>query len=330
MEPVDLDSVPSPRVASLLPSATEMVCAVGMEEHLVGVSHECDWPPSVVGRPVLTGSRLAPRGRSGEVDRDLRRILAEAVSLYTLDEEALARARPDVLVTQDLCEVCAVSKDDVLAAVRRVLPDVKLVDLSPLCLADVWNDVRRVGEALGRAAEAEAFLATLDARVEAVRARAATLDARPHVLTVEWIEPVMVGGLWMPEMVEIAGGVPLVTAPKEHAPTLTTEQLAALDPAPDVVLAKPCGFPLERTEAELPALARLLLELPWPAVERGAVWLADGNAWFNRPGPRLVESLEVLAACMHPEGFADLGARHAAGLRHVPDLRAAAGAAGPA
>jgi len=308
----------APRVASLLPSATEMICAVGMEEHLVGVSHECDWPPSVVGRPVLTSSRLSMVGASGENDRDLRALLQDALAVYAVDDEALEKVRPDVIVTQDLCDVCAVAYDDVLGAVRTLTnSDVRLVNLHPKVLQDIWDDLRRVGAALGASEAAERSLAAMDARVASVRERVAQLapEQRPHTLTIEWIDPVMVGGMWMPELVEIGGGRSLVTSAGEHAPTLDEDALRALDPAPDVVLVKPCGFPLAKTLDESGDLAALLARMPWPAIERGAVWVADGNAYFNRPGPRIVDSLEILAACMHPQLFADFAELYAEGFR---------------
>ncbi len=333
--PNEVSEVSAPRVVSLLPSATEMVCAVGMGQHLVGVSHECDYPASVIGRPVLTSSRLSVERGSGEIDRDLRRVLKDALAVYDVDAEALQRAAPDVIITQDLCEVCAVAYDDVLEAAKGLThPELRMVNLHPRVLEDIRQDLLRVGEALGRADAAAETVAGMDERIEAVRRRAEEALAddaspsasgatgarrpaggRPKVLTIEWIDPVMIGGMWMPELVSLAGGQALVTTPGEYAPTLDAEQLAALDPAPDVVLVKPCGFPLEKTLTEGKELAKLLRGMPWPAVEQGAVWVADGNAYFNRPGPRMVDSLEVLAACVHPELFGDFASRYAGGFQ---------------
>lgn len=306
--------MPAPRIVSLLPSATEMVCAVGAEDQLVGVSHECDWPPSVVGRPVLTSARISLSPRSAHIDRDIRAVLKDALAVYDIDERALAAAQPDVIVTQDLCDVCAVSLDDVVAAAKKLCrPDVRIVNLRPLRLADIWADIRRVGEALGRSLQATRVLDDMDRRVAEVKRRAdehlARGAARRNVLTIEWLDPVMVGGTWMPELVELCGGRALVTKPGDHAPTLTPAQLAALDPAPDVVVVKPCGFPLARTLQEADVLSALLASQRWPAVARGEIWIADGNAFFNRPGPRIVDSLEILAACVWPEVFPDLALR---------------------
>jgi iron complex transport system substrate-binding protein len=304
-----------PRIASLLPSATEMVCALGAETELVGVSHECDWPPGVSTRSILTSSKVITRGTSGAIDRDVRRILRAALAVYDIDLEALRRAAPNVIVTQDLCDVCAVSFEDVVLAAREIVPDARIVNLHPTRLAEIWDDIAKVAAALGREAVAERVLRALQARVEAIRVRAAALATRPRVLTIEWIDPVMIGGTWMPELVALAGGEPLVTRAGDHAPTLSPTELASLDPAPDVVLIKPCGFKLERTLAERDTLHELLGTpgiAAWPATRRGALWVADGNAYFNRPGPRIVESLEILAACVHPEAFGDFARLHAA------------------
>jgi iron complex transport system substrate-binding protein len=302
----------APRVASLLPSATEIVCALGLEDALVGVSHECDWPPSVRGLPVLTSTRVAHAGTSAAIDRDVRRVLEDALAVYSINLDALHRAAPDVIVTQDLCDVCAVSLEDVRKAAAAVLPEARIVNLRPTRLAHIWNDVISVGRAVRCEARAESLVRELAQRVERVQARAASQTERPFVLTIEWIDPVMIGGTWMPELVELAGGRALVTRPGDHAPTLALEALRELDPAPDVVLVKPCGFRLERTLAERDRLRALFAELDWPAVSSRRVWIADGNAYFNRPGPRIVESLEILAGCVHPSEFADLVRTHAA------------------
>ncbi|AUX47282.1 ABC transporter substrate-binding protein [Sorangium cellulosum] len=298
------------RIASLLPSATEIVCALGARGDLVGISHECDFPEGLSGVPVLTRPRLRPARSSREIDAAVRDVLRDALAVYDIDLDALREARPDVIVTQDLCDVCAVSLDDVRAAVARLARhDVHIVNLRPARLDDIWADVRRVAEGIGRAAEGDALAERLRARVAGVAARAAAAPDRPRVLAVEWLDPVMIGGVWMPELIALAGGEPLVTRPGDHAPTLSLADLAALDP--DVVLIKPCGFALERTLAEVDLLPRVLPWSSYRAVAQGRVFLADGNAFFNRPGPRIVESLEILAACVHPGPFADARRAHA-------------------
>ena len=306
------------RVVSLLPAATELVCAVGAGDQLVGVSHECDYPAdAVAGLPRLTRSRVGDPGSGAAIDADVRAVLEQALSVFEVDARALADVQPDVIVTQDLCDVCALPRSAVQEALASFGGDgVTLVSCSPTKLEHVRDDLRRVGAALSRDAEAEAALAAWDARVQHVRE---LVDGAPRrrVLTLEWFEPAMVGGTWMPELVELAGGETLVTKAGEHAPTLTREELGALDPAPDVVLAKPCGFALARARDELPALRALVGGLPWPAVSEGEVWLADGNAFFNRPGPRLVESLEILAAVIHPERCGEFVTRHAEHVERV-------------
>jgi iron complex transport system substrate-binding protein len=299
------------RIVSLLPSATEIVCALGARAELVGRSHECDFPPGVEQVPVLTSSRVGPLPSSRAIDTAVRDALRDALAIYEIDVERLRRTAPDVIVTQDLCDVCAVSIDDVRSAVARLArQDVAIVNLHPMRLADIWRDVAHVAKAIGRAADGEALLKKLRARVAELARRAAAVPRRPRVVTIEWLEPVMIGGMWMPELVELAGGEPLVTRPGEHAPTLERDDLAALDP--EVVLVKPCGFTLERTLDELDVL-RDASPRGWQA----RVYVADGNAFFNRPGPRIVESLEILAACVHPQAFADLAAKHRASVREV-------------
>ncbi len=308
-----------PRVASLLPSATEIVRLVGDAEWLVGRSHECDFPSGVESAPVLTRPRRALPRASGAIDRAVREIVEDALAVYEVDLEELRAARPDVVVTQDLCDVCAVSLDDVTAALRELAREnVHVCSLSPNRLQDVWDDVRRVGRALGREDVAQAAALELEERCIAIAARSVELS-RPSVLTIEWLDPVMIGGTWMPELVRLSGGEALVTTPGQHAPTLDLEALQKLDP--DVVLIKPCGFDLDRTSEELPLLERLLPWSSWRAVAEERVYVADGNAFFNRPGPRLVESLEILAAAVHPEHFADFTEKHAGSFRRLkPDL----------
>ena len=301
-----------PRVASLLPAATEIACALGAREQLVGISHECDHPGGLAGLPVLTRSRVAAGG-GARIHAEVAALVRQALAVFEVDERALAAARPDVVLTQDLCDVCAVALPDVQRAVHAVLgPHVRIESLRPTRLEDLWRDIATVGAALGREQRASTLVAELQARVAHIGARAAALAERPRVLTLEWLEPPMVGGTWMPDLIELAGGRALAARAGEGAPVLAPEALARLAPAPEVVLVKPCGFSLERTLAERAQIRALLDPMPWPAVRTGRIWLADGNAYFNRPGPRLVESLEILAACTHPAAFADLARKHAA------------------
>jgi iron complex transport system substrate-binding protein len=297
------------RVASLLPSATEIVCAVGAEAQLVGISHECDFPETVRDLPALTRARLRPVRTSHEVDREVRSVLQDALAVYEIEAARLEEVRPDVIVTQDLCDVCAVSFNDVCAAAAALVHQpTRIVNLHPTHLDDIWVDITRVAEALGRGTEGAAVVTALQARIALITERSLACIERPNVVSIEWLDPVMLGGMWMPELISRAGGVPLVTRPGDHAPTLTRDALVALEP--DVVLIKPCGFALDRTIEELSLLRTVLPWPSWRAVGDGRVYVADGNAYFNRPGPRIVESLEILAACLHPQAFGDFRHKH--------------------
>jgi iron complex transport system substrate-binding protein len=301
------------RIVSLLPSATEIVCALGARDELVGRSHECDYPAGIESTPELTSARIGPLPTSRAIDAAVRDVLKDALAIYEIDAELLRDVQPDVIVTQDLCDVCAVSLEDVQAAVARLArQEVKIISLHPTRLGDIWDDIGRVADAVGRADSGRRLVRDLKARVAEISRRASSLGKRPTVLTIEWIDPVMVGGMWMPELVALSGGEALVTKPGDHAPTLDRERLAALDP--DVVLVKPCGFDLDRTRKELHVLRETLPWDSWRAVAAGRVYVADGNAFFNRPGPRIVESLEIMAACVHAGAFGDLAAKHAASV----------------
>lgn len=292
------------RIVSLLPSATEIVCALGGAGGLVGVSHECDFPPKVVGRPILTAARVDSEQSSRDIDTAVRQLAAlHALSVYDLDHARLAALRPDIIITQDLCDVCAVSLDDVRAAVGRIAMDggpPHIVSLRPRRLQHLFEDIARVGDALGRPAEAQQLCTALRQRIEAVRARVPA--NRPRVVSVEWLDPIMLGGTWMPELVHLAGGTAVGAEAGAAAPTVSLDELVRL--RPDVLLIKPCGFDLPRTLREAEAVSAL-------ARATGArTYVADGNAYFNRPGPRLIDSLELLAACIHPARFSDFRERY--------------------
>jgi iron complex transport system substrate-binding protein len=298
----------APRIISLLPSATEIVCALGAGESLVGISHECDFPEAIRDRPVLTRSRIDAHGSSRSIDTAVRAVIRDALSIYSVDEQRLGALEPDVIVTQDLCEVCAVSLDDVRAAVGRLAhrEQVRIVSLRPTRLEDVLGDVERVAAEIGRARQGTAIRAALWERIRTIAGRAAQTSVRPRVVSLEWIDPLMLGGTWMPELIELAGGVAVGATAGQPAPTVEPRALAEL--CPDVVVVKPCGFSLERTLAERNVIERSVVEVVGAAAR---VYVTDGNAFFNRPGPRLVESLEIMAACIHPEPFSDLAAIHA-------------------
>lgn len=290
------------RVVSLICSATEIVCALGRGGDLVGRSHECDFPPGVEALPVLTAPQFEIAGASAEIDRRVKDLVRDGLAIYGIDADLLRDLRPDVIVTQDQCEVCGASLADVEAAVGDWTgTDVRIVSCKPLGLADVWTDIRNVGDALDAGDAAERAVAGLRARMNAIAAAAAEMPESPTVATVEWIDPLMAAGNWMPELVAMAGGRNLFGAAGGHAPWITWADLRAADP--DVILVLPCGFDMDRSIAEMPALTAQPGWAGLNAVRNGRVFVADGNQYFNRPGPRLAESLEILAEILHPAHF---------------------------
>jgi iron complex transport system substrate-binding protein len=284
------------RIASLLPSTTEMACLLGLRERLVGISHECDFPASVRGLPVLTAAKVDANARSAEIDRQVREVVANGLSVYRIDEEKLRELRPGLILTQDACAVCAVSFAEVQAAARRLLGgDAEIVSLSPLHLEDVLQDIVRVARAAGVAERGGEVVAALRERLQRVRARTGSL-ARPRVLALEWMDPPMPAGHWTPEILRIAGGEPVLGRDGEATFRVTWEQI--VEARPEVLLVIPCGFKVSQTLPEMPFVVDRLAATP--AVRDGRVFVADGNAYFNRPGPRLVESAEIAMCALHP------------------------------
>jgi len=288
------------RILSLLPSATEIVCALGYGEQLVGRSHECDRPAWVTDLPICSRPRIRVDVSSNEIDQSVKAIVAEGLSVYEIDREMLRSLAPDFIVTQTQCEVCAVSERDVEQAVNEWLGGQgEIISLNPNRLEDVWADINRVATALGNPRNGEDVVAALRARMAAVEERAARNESKPRVALIEWIEPLMAGGNWMPELVEMAGGKNLFGKAGEHSPWLEIDALGESDP--DVVVVAPCGFDLDRTRHEMPPLTARPEWKALSAVKNGRVYLTDGHHYFNRPGPQLVESLEILAELLQPE-----------------------------
>ena len=290
------------RIVTLLPSATEIVCALGFENELVGHSHECDFPPSVKRLPALTEPKFNPEGSSAEIDARVKTIVRDALSVYRVDAAKLRELRPDVIVTQSQCEVCAVNQADVDAAVAEwtgVRP--KVVSLKPYSLADIFADMQRVALALGAPERGDKLVHDLQMRCAEIREVASKLKNKPTVACIEWIEPLMAAGNWTPELISLAGGVHVFGEAGKHSPPMTWEQLAAADP--EVIVIAPCGFGIPRASEELHLLQKQSGWNHLRAVRYGRVFLADGNQYFNRPGPRIVESLEILAELIHPHTF---------------------------
>ncbi|TCJ20657.1 cobalamin-binding protein [Rubrobacter taiwanensis] len=289
------------RVASLLPSATELVHFVGATGSLVGVTHECDYPPGVRSLPRLTASAIDhSKMTSAEIDASVSGHLTDADSLYTLNVELLGRLRPDLILTQGLCEVCSVSMNVVQRAIGELDSEPEVISLDPYSLEEVLQTAITVGRALGREDLARGRVAELKGRVARVR-EAASGAKRPRVACIEWLDPPFAAGHWVPEMVQMAGGSEVLGKPNTDSFRVSWEDVAAAEP--EVIVLMPCGFNVERTLRE----AHLLRELPgWsdiPAVRGGRVWAVEANSYFSRPAPRLVEGIEILASIIHPELF---------------------------
>ena len=291
-----------PRIVSLIASATEIVHALGMGDFMVARSHECDFPSSVLSLPACTSPKFAISGNSREIDTLVKETLQTALSVYEVDEELLERVQPSLIITQSQCDVCAVSLRDVEAALSRHLScQPEIVSLQPNALADIWNDILRVASAIDRAATGERLVERLKHDMNAIAVRALASPQRPTVGCLEWIEPLMAGGNWVPELVEMAGATNLFGVAGRHSPWLEWNDLFRHDP--DVLVVMPCGFDLDRTEKEMYWLAGRPEWKSLGAVKSRRVYLTDGNQYFNRPGPRVVESLQILAEILHPELF---------------------------
>ena len=295
------------RIVSLIASATEIVCALGCERQLVGRSHECDYPPSVAGLPVCSASKVAIGAAGRDIDDQVRRIVADGLSVYRVDAAVLDGLAPTVIVTQTQCEVCAVSLKDVEAAVCELVGSrPRIVSLEPMALGDVWNDIRAVASALDEPRRGHDLVTRLIDRLAAVRAAACSGSTRPSLACIEWIDPLMSAGNWTPELVECAGGVDPFGEAGRHSGYLRIDDLAAADP--DVVVIAPCGFDIERSCREMTPLAAHPVWRRLSAVRARRVVIADGSQYFNRPGPRVVETAEILAEVLHP-GRCDFGHR---------------------
>jgi iron complex transport system substrate-binding protein len=291
----------SPRVISLLPAATEIVASLDMLDALLGVSHECDYPEEVNRKPRVTLCEIHGAGLpSVEVDRWVRERLRTSGTLYTMDEELVRRLQPDAILTQRLCDVCAVNYGTVARFAATLPGPPRVVNLEPSSVADILQDIRLVAEALGVPERAETVVASLVARIEAVRERAANAPRRRCVL-LEWIDPPFCAGHWGPEIVEIAGGVEPVGRRGMDSAAIQWE--AVVQAAPEIVVVACCGYPVERTLKDLAILRSRDGFDELPAARRGEVYVVDGSAYFSRPGPRIVDSLEILAEVLHPERF---------------------------
>ncbi len=296
---------PNPRIVSLIASATEILHALGAGEWQVARSHECDWPLAVLGLPALTEAKFKVHGAtSAEIDRSVKGLLQRGLAVYEVDADGLRASAPDVILTQDQCEVCAASLADVQKALCTwTNSSAQLISLRPHTMADVYSDIVNVATAIGREKNGADLVQSMQRRIERVT-QAVTGQQVPRLAFIEWIDPPMAGGHWMPELMRAAGGESLFGTAGENSPWITWEQVAAADP--DVIVVAPCGYGIKTSLAEMPALKTNPLWSGLRAVAQGRVFVADGNAYFNRPGPRLVETTEVLAEILHP-GRCDFG-----------------------
>ncbi len=286
------------RIISLLPSTTEMVCLLGRGTDLVGVSHECDHPPAVRSLPRVTRPLVPQADSSRVIDEAVRRRLTDSESLYALDQDLIERLQPDLIITQELCEVCAVSEKDVRRACRVLPAEPEVVTISPTTLEEVFQAMRQLGSLLSAAEAADNACGALAARVRTVSERAAATTRRPRVAFLEWLDPPFAAGHWNPQLIGLAGGVDLLGRPGEPSREVRWSEVSSADP--DVVFVASCGLDDERTMREIAALAAAGT-MP-PSLLNGIPWLvSDGSQYFNRPGPRLVDSLEILAHGLDPD-----------------------------
>jgi len=290
------------RLLPLISSATEIVHALGLGEYQVGRSHECDFPSSVLDLPVCTRPNITVDGSSAEIDRLVKERLATAVSVYQVHSEVVAALRPTHIFTQTQCKVCAVSLDDVERALQKeIATEARVVALEPFALEDVWADVRRVATACDRAATGEELVGTLKGRLSEICGRAHSSHLKPTVAAIEWLEPVMVAGNWVPELIDMAGGRDLFGQAGGHSPYVDWDEIIKADP--EIIIAMPCGFDLERSREEMHWLTDRPGWRDLRAVRHHNIFVCDGNQFMNRPGPRLVESAQIFAEIFHPELF---------------------------
>ncbi len=290
------------RIVSLIASSTEIVHALGFGDQMVGRSHECDFPTQVKDLPVCTGPKFKTDGTSYEIDQRVKEIVQESLSVYRVDAAKLDELKPTHIITQAQCEVCAVSLKDVEeAACQMISSNPQIISLQPDSLADIFEDVRRIAKGLGVVPVGEMMVEQLKGRMDVVAQKARALPNKPRVALVEWIEPMMAGGNWMPELIDMAGGINLFGEAGKHSPWMNWEDLVAAEP--DIIIVSPCGFDIDRTMQEMHLISDRKEYAGLKAVKNGRVFVADGNQYFNRPGPRVLESLEMLAEMLHPEEF---------------------------
>lgn len=287
------------RICSLIPGATEVVAALNLTDRLVGISHECDFPASVRDVPVMIEPMVGKDGGSGrEIDRQVKELVASGQRLYRLNEDAFCRACPDLILTQDLCHVCSVTPDQLTHAIESLQHRPDVLTLSPTTLVDMIHDIERIAEAAGVPAKGRALTQELHRRVDRVRAETSRTSSRPRVVCLEWLDPLYVAGHWVPEMVELAGGHNVLGS--QDVPSHETTWHAVEAARPDVILVMPCGYSVERTVNELRHAGQTGDAWRRACKQRPDLYVVDATSFFSRPGPRLVDGVELLAAILHP------------------------------
>jgi len=305
------------RIVSLLPAATEIAAALGLMDHIVGVSHECDFPEEINERPRVTHCPLHNSdATSGEVDEWVRRALHDNGTIYTIDEQLLRKLQPDVILTQRLCDVCAVGYGTVAKLEQTLRGPPKVVNLEPSSLSDIFGDIRRVAEVCDVPERADQLISRLSKRVESVQKRAAKIAERPRCFLMEWVDPLFCSGHWVPELVEIAGGYDPLG--RTHQPSAQIEWEQVVAARPDVIVIALCGYDIDRARRDYMILQHFPDFDKVPAAQSGNVYLVDASAYFARPGPRVVDSLEILAGIVHPTEFREFVSRGPDDPRVVP------------
>jgi len=291
------------RIVSLLPAATEIIAAMDLGDQLVGRSHECDYPPQVNGLQLLTTPKFEAEGDSQSIDQSIRDLVARGLSIYEVNTALLEEMAPDYIITQSQCEVCAVNRDEVVRAAQQLVhSEPQIIDLQPNSYDDVFADIFRIGTVLARQPAAQRLVEAMQGRIAEVEKRVSDVASRPSVMCVEWLAPLMSAGNWIPNLVEKAGGTPLLSQAGAHSQELAWDDLVAADP--DYILVMPCGYGIAQSRNEMKQLTQQPGWADLKAVKKNHVFLVDGNQYFNRPGPRIADSVEILAEIFHPHLFA--------------------------
>lgn len=294
--------MPNQRIISLLPAATEIICALGLEHQLVGRSHECDYPSSIVNLPVCSSAKFISGSNSAEIDKQVKEILSDSLSIYEIDSALIKQLSPDIIITQAQCEVCAVSLNDVELALKDLLEkECKIISLEPHGLDDIYREIQLLADQLGVPEAGVELLELSEERIDIIRHKLKFISERPSVACVEWLSPLMIAGNWTPEIVEIAGGNPVLTLSGKHSSYINFEDIVKANP--DILVIMPCGFSIQRTLQEINLLIDLQGWSDLKAVQNQKIFVVDGNQYFNRSGPRITDSIEIMAEIINPKQF---------------------------